>query len=69
MNDALKVCVPTLGTVPLAGLYVIVPAALAVALSCVAESAVPYVIVLGVAQVRVGVALFTVRETVPVAEL
>ena len=46
------------------------PAArLLVALSCVAESAVPYVIALGVAQVRVGVALLTVRETVPVAVL
>ena len=45
-----------------------VPAAgLLVALSCVAESAVPYVIALGVAHVIVDVALFTVRETVPVA--
>ncbi len=46
-----------------------VPATLALALSCVAESAVPKVIVVGVAQVIVGVALFTVRETVPVAGL
>ena len=69
MNVAVNVCVPALGVVPLAGLYVIVPAALAVALSCVAESAVPYVIALGVAHVIVGGALLTVRETVPVGVL
>ena len=70
VNVAVNVCVPALGVVPLAGLYVMVPAAgLLVALSCVAESAVPYVIALGVAHVIVGVALFTVRETVPVAVL
>ena len=61
MNVAVNVCVPALGVVPLAGLYVIVPAALAVALSWVAESAVPYVIALGVAHVIVGVALATVK--------
>ena len=69
VNVAVKVWVPALGVVPLAGLYAIVPATLPVALSCVAESTVPKVIVLGVAQVIVGVALFTVRETVPVAGL
>ena len=46
-----------------------VPATLAVALSCAAESAVPKVIVVGVAQVRVGVAFPTTNETVPVAGL
>ena len=69
VNVAVNVCVPALGVVPLAGLYVIVPAELAVALSCVAESAVPYVIALGVAHVIVGVALFTTSETVRVAVL
>ena len=45
----------------------IAPAArLLVALSCVAESVVPYVIALGVAQVSVGVALFTVTFAVVV---
>jgi hypothetical protein len=59
--------VPALGVVPLAGLYVIVPAArLLVALSCVADSAVPYVIALGVAHVSVGVALATVTFAVVV---
>jgi hypothetical protein len=46
-----------------------VPATLVVALSCVEESAVPTVIVLGVAQVIVGVALFTTSETVRVEAL
>ena len=41
VNVAVKVCVPTFGVVPLAGLYTKEPATLAVALSCVAESAVP----------------------------
>ncbi len=67
VNVAVNVCVPALGVVPLAGLYAIVPATLPLALSCVAESVVPKVIALGVAQVIVGVALFTVSETVRVA--
>ena len=69
VNVAVKVWVPALGVVPLAGLYTIAPATLPVALSCAAESAVPKVIALGVAQVIVGVALATVSETVPVAGL
>ena len=69
VNVAVNVCVPALGVVPLAGLYTIAPATLPLALSCVAESAVPYVIALGVAHVIVGVALLTVREIVPVAVL
>ena len=60
VNVAVNVDVPTLGVVPLAGLYTIVPGTLPVALSCVAESAVPYVMALGVAHVTVGVALPTV---------
>ena len=69
VNVAVKVWVPALGVVPLAGLYAIAPATLPVALSCVAESAVPNVIALGVAQVIVGVALPTTNETVPDALL
>ena len=53
----------------MAGLYTIAPSTLPVALSCVAESAVPYVIELGFAHVTVGVALATIKETVPVAVL
>ena len=55
---------PTFGVVPLAGLYTIVPATLPLALSCVPDRAVPYVIALGVAQVIVGVALATTSDTV-----
>ena len=67
VNVAVNVCVPALGVVPLAGLYTIVPAArLLVALSWVAESVAPYVIALGVTQVRVGVALATVTFAVVV---
>ena len=69
VNVAVKVCVPTFGVVPLAGLYTKEPATLAVALSCVAESTVPYVIALGVAHVTVGVALVTVTFTVVVVVL
>ena len=69
VKEALNVCVPALGVVPLAGLYVKEPATLAVALSCVVESAVPNVIPFGVAHVRVGVALPTTRVAVPVTGL
>jgi len=44
-----------------------VPATLAVALSCVALSEVPYVMAAGVAQVMIGVAMLTVSGTVAVA--
>ena len=65
VNVAVKVCVPALGVVPLAGLYTIAPATLPLAFSCVAERVVPYVIALGVAHVTVGVALPTTNATVP----
>ena len=60
---------PALGVVPLAGLYTIAPATLPLALSWVAESIVPYVMLLGVAHVMVGVDLATVTFTVVVVAL
>jgi len=63
---ACNVCpLPACKTVPAAGVYVNVPATLAVALSCVDESAVPYVIPAGADHVIVGEALATL--SVPVA--
>jgi hypothetical protein len=67
VNVTLSVCCPTPGTVPLAGEYAKVPATVEVAFSCVALSAVPYGMAAGVAQVIVGVALFTVSVTLAVA--
>ena len=69
MKVVLNVCVPALGVVPLPGVYTKAPATLLDALSCVAESIVPYGIALGVAHVRVGVALATTSDTVSVAVL
>jgi len=50
--------------VPAAGVYVNVPGTLAVALSCVDDSAVPYTIPAGADQVRTGTA-FVVTVSVP----
>ena len=69
VNVADNSWVPAFGVVPPAGLYAIVPGMLPLALSCVAERVVPYVIALGVAHVTVGVALPTTKDTVPVAVL
>ncbi len=69
MNVTDSVWLPALSTVPGAGLYAKLPAVLAVASSCVPLSAVPLVIADGVGQLIVGVALFTVSVTLPVAEL
>jgi hypothetical protein len=49
--------------------YTKLPGTFAVAFSCVAESAVPYVMPAGFAHVTVGVALSTVIVTVCVAAL
>ena len=68
MKLTVKACVPTLRIVPLDGLYTNEPATAPLdALSCAEDSAVPYVMALGLAQVRVGVAWATTSETVPVA--
>jgi hypothetical protein len=61
-----SVFVPAAGTAPEAGVYVKVPATEAVASSWVADRAVPYPIVAGVAHVITGAALFTVRLTLEV---
>jgi len=69
VNVADSVWLVPLTTVPAAGLYAKLPGVLAVASSCAALSAVPLVIATGAGQLIVGVALFTVSATLPVAEL
>ena len=65
-----RLCVPCVAsTVPSAGEYVNVPGTVAVASSCVADSDDPTVIAAGVGHVITGVAWFTTRETVAVADL
>ena len=56
-------CVPAAKTVPAAGEYVKVPATVVVASSCVAPSAVPYVMGDGTDHVIVGVTMLTVIFT------
>src|SRR5919109_769211 len=60
-------CDPASSTVPAAGAYANVPGTLLVAFSCVALSAVPYVMSAGAGQVMVAVALTTFSVTVAVA--
>src|ERR671927_206744 len=55
---------PAFSTAPSAGVYTNVPGVLAVAFSCVAPSAVPYVMSAGAAQVMTGVAFSTLMLTV-----
>jgi hypothetical protein len=52
----ISVCVPAFRTVPVAGEYTKVPGVFAEALSCSAESAVPYGMAVGAGHVIVGVA-------------
>src|SRR5215475_2283780 len=68
VNVTDRVCAePAFKTVPETGEYTRVPGVLAVAFSCVAPSAVPYVMSTGVAQVMTGVAFSTLMLTVLVA--
>src|SRR5205085_752002 len=65
---------PAPSTVPAAGVYTKLPGTglplkVAVAFSCVPLSAVPYVMSAGFVQLIVGVALFTTRVAVAVADL
>ena len=62
-----SVCDPTARMVPVAGEYANVPGTVELALSCVALSAVPYVIAAGAAHAMVDVALLTVSVTDAVA--
>ena len=63
VKSAFSAWLPAPSTVPLAGVYTKPPATSAVALSCVALSAVGYVIAAGVAHVITGVAFSTLIVT------